>query len=141
MNYNHSLKYILLFLLIVNFAIQSVEAYSYIKLDSRIASIVQPAQPVQVIQANPANPAKREAYVVSSNVIMVWNIDSETIGSHSLDKEHFAKLQALARSMSTSQFKSITDKAENISTKEFFSVLDSPEFEEQIQLAMLSTPN
>jgi hypothetical protein len=155
MNCKPILKYILLSLLLANLAIQSVEAYSYIKSDNKhLLNPISQRQPqienhliLPEPQPEPQPEPEQNYYngkkmICSSKILMVWNDPkNKTFGSHVLDIEAFNKLRILATTLTPNQFEAVNEKAKKVSTQEFLSLLNDPKFKEQLTVAKQVTGN
>lgn len=149
MNCHSCLKYILLFLLTVNVAIQTVEAYSVLRsTQDKMPDISTLADPVIVDTKtenfpptldtilSPSRPTQNKRAIVSSNVVMVWRAsDGQSSGHHIFDHATISKIEALGRIMSQEDFQELLERAKGMPTNEFVSLLDHPYFKEQILLA------
>jgi len=149
MNCKPILKYILLSLLLANLAIQSVEAYSYIKSDNKhLLNPISQRQPQIENHLILPEPQPEQNYyngkkmICSSKILMVWNDPkNKTFGSHVLDIEAFNKLRILATTLTPNQFEAVNEKAKKVSTQEFLSLLNDPKFKEQLTVAKQITGN
>ena len=69
-------------------------------------------------------PANHKSGVVSKNVIMVWSNGDGTVGAHDLSWDDIAKLQRLARSVSTDEYEEMIARAQLQTTVEFLSSVE-----------------
>ena len=142
MNCKSSLKYILLFLLLVNTAIQTVEAYNYVRFEPKqLPNILSTSVALEkATDTHPISIVEKDKYAVSSNVLMVWKEpETNTIGYHNLDHASYEKLHALALALSPKKFDQLTTRAQHLSTQDFLALLDKPHLRKQILLAQIKT--
>jgi hypothetical protein len=147
------LKCVLLVLLIINFVIQTIEAYDYILRDSQpivdkaqlfteLEKTIPKADPTTKrsalikarIPAQSTPPRMKRAPVVSSNVLMVWRDpkNKNKFLSHNIDHKSFEKLEAEAKSMSHKDIKELMEVATRMSTQDFLAFINNSNFKDQL---------